>query len=147
MTAIYIELAGKKAITWSLEWPGWCRIRTSEEAAIQALIDYTPRYRLIAQRAGLEFAPGVLMVTERLAGDANTAWGIPSVLAPAETRPIDAATAQRRIALLRYYARFSSSSYLSSYSISLPSGIDNSVSGRRWRTNSTSCVTAMMVPL
>jgi hypothetical protein len=101
MTGIYIEVAGKKAIAWSLEWPGWCRIRSSEEAAIQALIDYTPRYRLIAQRAGLEFAPSDLVVVERLAGDANTALGIPSVLAPAETRPIDAATAQRRIALLR----------------------------------------------
>ena len=40
MTDIYVELGGKKAIAWSLEWPGWCRIRASEEAAVQALIDY-----------------------------------------------------------------------------------------------------------
>ncbi len=52
MTDIYIELGGKKAIAWSLEWPGWCRIRTGEEAALQALIDTEARYRLIAQRAG-----------------------------------------------------------------------------------------------
>ena len=52
MTAIYVELGGKKAIAWSLEWPGWCRIRTSEEAAVQALIETEARYRLIAQRAG-----------------------------------------------------------------------------------------------
>jgi hypothetical protein len=101
MTDIYIELGGKKAIAWSLEWPGWCRIRASEEAAIQALIDSEARYRLIAQRAGQDFAPGDLVVVERLQGDANTAWGVPSVMASVETRPIDAATAQRNVALLR----------------------------------------------
>ena len=101
MTAIYVELGGKKAIAWSLEWPGWCRIRTSEVAAVQALVETEPRYRLIAQQAGLSFAPGELVVVERLPGDANTAWGVPSVLAPAETRPIAAVTAQRNVALLR----------------------------------------------
>ena len=98
MTDIYVELAGKKAIAWSLEWPGWCRIRTSEAAAVQALIETEARYRLIAQRAGLDFAPGDLVVVERLVGDANTAWGVPSVLASAETRPIDVTTAQRHVA-------------------------------------------------
>ena len=51
MTEIYVELGGKKAIAWSLEWPGWCRIRTSEAAAVQALIETEARYRLIAQQA------------------------------------------------------------------------------------------------
>ena len=101
MTDIYIELGGKKAIGWSLQWPGWCRIRASEEAAVQALIDYEDRYRLLAQRAGLDFAPGDLVVVERLQGNANTAWGVPAVLAPAEARPIDESTAQRNVALLR----------------------------------------------
>ena len=100
MTDIYVELGGKKAIAWSLEWPGWCRIRTREEEAVQALIDYEARYWRIAQRAGLSFAPDDLVVVERLPGDANTAWGVPSVLASAETRPIDAATAQRNVLLL-----------------------------------------------
>jgi hypothetical protein len=101
MTDIYIELGGKKAIAWSLAWPGWCRIRTSEATAVQALIDTAPRYQLIAQQAGLEFTPGDLMIVERLSGDANTAWGVPSVLAPTETRFIDAPNAQRNVALLR----------------------------------------------
>jgi hypothetical protein len=101
MTDICVELGGKKAIAWSLEWPGWCRIRTSEQEAVQALIDTEARYRLIARRAGQDFAPGDLVVIERLAGDANTAWGVPSVLASAETRPIDATTAQHNVALLR----------------------------------------------
>lgn len=101
MTDIYVELGGKKAIAWSLEWPGWCRIRASEEAAVQALIETEPRYRLIARRAGCDFVPGDLVVVECLAGDANTAWGVPSVLAPAESRPLEAAIAQRNVAILR----------------------------------------------
>jgi len=75
MTDICVELGGKKAIAWSLEWPGWCRIRTSEQEAVQALIDTEARYRLIARRAGQDFAPGDLVVIERLAGDANTCAG------------------------------------------------------------------------
>lgn len=101
MTDISVEAAGKKAIAWSLEWPGWCRIRKNEEEAVQALIDYEDRYRVIALRAGLDFDPGELVVIERLVGDANTAWGVPSVVAPADTRPIDALAAQRNGALLR----------------------------------------------
>ncbi len=101
MTDIYLELAGKKAIAWSLEWPGWCRIRSNEEAAVQALIDYEARYRLIAQRAGLDFAPGDLVVAERLQGNANTAWGVPAIIAPVETESIAATTMPRYIALLR----------------------------------------------
>jgi hypothetical protein len=41
------------------------------------------------------------VVVERLAGNANTAWGVPSVLAAVETSPLDALTAQRNAALLR----------------------------------------------
>ncbi len=101
MTDIYIELAGRKAIAWSLEWPGWCRIRKSEEEAVQALIETEARYRIIAQRARLDFAPDDLVIIERVPGDSNTAWGVPSVLVVADTRPIDALTASRNVALLR----------------------------------------------
>ena len=101
MTDISVELGGKKAIAWSLEWPGWCRIRPSETAAVQALIDYEVRYRLIAQLAEQDFEPGDLVVVERLQGNANTAWGVPSVMAPAESRPVDTVTAQRNVAIMR----------------------------------------------
>ncbi len=101
MTDIYVELGGKKAIAWSLEWPGWCRIRATETQAMQALIETADRYRRIAERAGLIFARGDLVVIERLQGDANTAWGIPSVLAPAESKPADDVTVQRQVSLLR----------------------------------------------
>ncbi len=100
-TGIYLEVTPKKVIAWSLEWPGWCRIRANEDKAIQALIDYEARYRRIAERAGQTFAPGDLDVLERLKGNGNSAWGIPSVLAAAEDSPIDEATAHRNVTLLR----------------------------------------------
>jgi hypothetical protein len=56
---------------------------------------------LLAQRAGLEFAPGDLVVVQRLAGDSGTNWGIPSIQAPVDSRPLDAGSAQRSVALLR----------------------------------------------
>jgi hypothetical protein len=104
MTDIYLELAGKKAVAWSLEWPGWCRIRASEAEVLRAMSDTAPRYEVVAERAGLPFAPGNLgdlVVVERLAGDGMTAWGVPSVLAPADAQPIATATARRHVALLR----------------------------------------------
>src|ERR1700680_486993 len=100
MTDLYVEIGRKKAIAWSLEWPGWCRIRRSEGEAVQALIETEARYRLIAQQARLEFVPGDLVVVERVPGDANTDWGVPSGLASTEARPIDIVKAQRNVTLL-----------------------------------------------
>src|SRR5436853_123939 len=54
MTDLYIELSGKKAIAWSLEWPGWCRIRKSEEEAVQALIETEGVY---ARKIGVRHPP------------------------------------------------------------------------------------------
>ena len=68
---------------------------------MQALRDSEARYRQIAQRAGLDFAPGELVIVERLQGNSNTAWGVPAVLAPIESEPIEAETARRNVALLQ----------------------------------------------
>src|SRR5258706_12959396 len=69
MTDIYVELGGKKAIAWSLEWPGWCCIRTSEAAAVQALRETEPRYLVIAQPVWLGFVPSCLAGVESLPAD------------------------------------------------------------------------------
>ena len=34
MTDIYLELGGKKAIAWSLEWPDWCRFLGKESSLL-----------------------------------------------------------------------------------------------------------------
>jgi hypothetical protein len=101
MTDIYLERGAKKSIVSSLEWPGWCGFGKSEGQAIQAFINMEARYRVIAQRAGLNFEPGDPVVVEEVAGDATTDWGAPSIIFAADRNPIDAAEVERRVALLR----------------------------------------------
>jgi hypothetical protein len=101
MTDIYLELGSQKVAACALDWPGWCRFGKTEELAQQTLIDTAPRYRLIAQRAGLDFPLGDLVVVERVTGDMTTNFGAPSIVTTTDTRPVDAATAKRGVALLR----------------------------------------------
>ena len=101
MTDIYLEVGKKKIFACALEWPGWCRFGKSEAEAQQALIDSELRYRVIAQRAGLDFAPGAPVVVERVSGDATTDFGAPSSVTAFDTRPSDQAQAERSVALLR----------------------------------------------
>lgn len=101
MTSIYLELGPKRVFACSLEWPGWCRVDKSEELAIDRLLDYAPRYRVVAERAGLDFAPGDPVVVERIKGNATTDFGAPGSMPEADNAPVDAATAARDVALLQ----------------------------------------------
>lgn len=97
---IYLEVGQKKVAAYALEWPGWCRLARNREEAVQTLLDYVPRYRVIAQRAGLDFEPDDLITIE-VTGDSNTDWGVPAIIVPADLEPVDAVWATRRVALLR----------------------------------------------
>lgn len=101
MADIYLERGVKKIGAGALAWPGWYRFGKTSADAIQALIDVESRYRVIAQRAGLDFAPGDPVVIDEVAGDATTEWGAPSVIIASDTHAVDAATAERAVALLR----------------------------------------------
>lgn len=101
MHRIYLELGPKKVFACSLDWPGWCRVDKSEELAIDRLTGYAPRYRVIAERAGLDFEPGEPMVVERVKGSSTTDFGAPDAEPAADSEPFDAATAARDVALLR----------------------------------------------
>lgn len=101
MTNIYLEVGEKKIGACALDWPGWCRFAKTEAEAIQALIKYAPRYKVIALKAGLEFNPGEPVVVERVQGDMTTSFGAPSIIATSDTAPLDAVTAERGVALLQ----------------------------------------------
>ncbi|MEV1249261.1 hypothetical protein [Nonomuraea sp. NPDC049750] len=101
MTHIYLEVGPKKVFACSLEWPGWCRVAKGEEAAIDLLVDYAPRYRPIAERAGLPFEPGDPVVIAREPGSEMTDFGAPYAIPELDQEPIDAETARRHVALLR----------------------------------------------
>ncbi|MER6951051.1 hypothetical protein ABT294_44260 [Nonomuraea sp. NPDC000554] len=101
MTRIYLETGPKKVFACSLDWPGWCRVARGEEAAVDLLVEYAPRYRVVADRAGLPFEPGDPEVVARVAGSDMTDFGAPYAVPDLDFEPIGAAAAGRHVALLR----------------------------------------------
>lgn len=104
---VYIEHGKKKTFASAADWPGWSRNGKDEESALQALVDYGPRYARILQRTELDFKPPAdlseLRIIERSEGDATTDFGAPSIPAKAEKKPIDQAEFERVKTLLRAY--------------------------------------------
>ncbi|MBB4704431.1 hypothetical protein [Sphaerisporangium siamense] len=101
MTDVYLEIGPKKVFACAHDWPGWCRIGKGEEDALENLARYVPRYRVIAERAGLPFDPDAFAVVERARGGTTTDFGAIEAIPELDSRPVDAATAERDVALLR----------------------------------------------
>lgn len=96
---VYTEAGARRVFAGALEWPGWCRSGSDEEAALEALLAYSARYAAAVRRADRSFrAPSVasdLRVVERLEGNATTDFGAPSVAPAADRRRIDASELTR----------------------------------------------------
>jgi hypothetical protein len=92
---VYLEVGKKRVFAAAAAWPGWCRSGRDEESALQALVDYGPRYSAAIGRAGSDFtAPAdvrELHVVERLPGDATTDFGAPHIPASTDSRPLEGA--------------------------------------------------------
>ena len=90
---VSIERGTKRVFAWAIEWPGWCRSGRTEEAALEALVEYGPRYARVVGRRKLGFlSPAVLgdlRVVERLEGNATTDFGAPGVAPRADERSIE----------------------------------------------------------
>lgn len=99
--AVALEIGPKMVFATALDWPGWCRRAKGEQAAIDRLLDYAPRFATILRRAGLALpADYQVQIVERLPGGAGTEFGAPGVVAEDERRPMDAAEANRRAGIL-----------------------------------------------
>jgi len=101
MTPIYTEHGPKMVFACSLEWPGWIRIARGEEAALARLMAYAPRYRVIAERAGLPFDPGEPEVVARVQGTEMTDFGAPVAVPELDLEPVAEEAARREVALIR----------------------------------------------
>ncbi|NUR86402.1 MAG: hypothetical protein HOY71_20145 [Nonomuraea sp.] len=99
MNRVYLELGPKKVFACSVDWPGWCRIGTSEEHALDTLMDYVPRYAVVATRAGVAFDPGEPVVVERVPGSQMTDFGAPYAVPELDGQPLE--EPERGVALLR----------------------------------------------
>ena len=87
----YLELGTKRVFACSVDWPGWCRSGPDEAAALQALLEYGPRYARIVRSARLGFTAPTgleeLRIIERLKGNASTDFGIIGVIPPFDKAP------------------------------------------------------------
>jgi hypothetical protein len=102
---IYLEVGPKRVFAAALDWPGWCRAARDEDAAVEALFTYGPRYRAALGQAASGFTAPVnaaaLEVVDRLKGNATTDFGAPAVAPPSDERPLKDAELARLVALLK----------------------------------------------
>jgi hypothetical protein len=101
----YLEIGSKRVFAGAIDWPGWSRSGRDEEAALQALFAYGPRYRDALRRSEVAFTlpakPSALRVVQRLKGDATTDFGAPSIAPAADARSVDRRWLSRQTRILR----------------------------------------------
>lgn len=103
--SVYLEVGSKRVMASAADWPGWCRGGKDADAALQALLDYGPRYQRVVDRSRLGFkAPAsvaVFDVVERLKGNATTDFGVPALVTKAEGQPLKAVELNRLESILK----------------------------------------------
>ncbi len=102
---VYLEIGKKRTFAGAIDWPGWCRSGRDEASALQALVDYGPRYARVLRAARLGFqAPAdvaAFSVVERLAGNMTTDFGAPGISPSADARPVADAELRRLQTVLK----------------------------------------------
>jgi hypothetical protein len=102
---VFVEIGKKRTFVGAVDWPGWCRSGRDEKTALQALIDFGPRYAQVPHSGKIEFqAPAdvsALIVTERHDGNATTDFGAPAIMLDADSEPIDRREFERLQTLLQ----------------------------------------------
>jgi len=99
---ITLEEMPKRTFATATEWPGWSRSAKTGDEARLVLMEYAPRYALVAAEAGqeLRLEDVGFDVVERIAGSSGTEFGVPSRPTERDGRPLTAAEANRRADLV-----------------------------------------------
>ena len=96
---------GKKVAAVAPDWPGLERGAKTEDAAIERLRLYVPRYALVAKLAGLQAAFAAqsgIEVVERYPGTGSTDfWGISFAFSSIDQKAISGEALERELALMR----------------------------------------------
>jgi hypothetical protein len=97
------EVAAKKAFAWAIDWPGWCRSGKDAELAREALLEYAPRYAVVAKAAKLDLPDldgADLDVVDSVGGGSGTEFGVPSSITDRDRRRVTAMEAERLAAIV-----------------------------------------------
>jgi hypothetical protein len=101
----YLERGSERVFAGAIAWPGWARAGKTDEAALEALVAYGPRYAAALRGTRLGFrAPARvsdLRVVERVEGTATTDFGAPDVAPARDLEDVDAKELKRLEAILR----------------------------------------------
>jgi hypothetical protein len=101
---VTVERGAKRVFAGANAWPGWCRGGRTEEAALEALLTYGPRYARAVGRRRLGYVAPTdvdrFRVVERLTGNATTDFGAPGVAPRSDGRPVDEEEARRLAAIM-----------------------------------------------
>ena len=99
---LFVEETPRKVFVSALDWPGLARGGKTEDLAVEALVAHLPRYAKVARKAGERFDPHDfdIQVVSRTEGDAGSAYGIPSLVAPEDREPVDRREAGRIASLV-----------------------------------------------
>lgn len=102
---VYLEVGKKRTFACALDWPGWSRSGKDEAAALQALLDYGPRYAQAIRSANLDYQPpqelSQFNLVERLHGNSGTDFGAPVITPSVDAEPLSPADLHRFQKLLQ----------------------------------------------
>lgn len=101
---IVLERGKKKTFASALDWPGWSRSGKSDEDAIAVLTSYADRYRIVADRAGVQGVAETAanpQVVDTLAGSGATDFGVPDRISDLENEFFSQAECERQLSLLK----------------------------------------------
>jgi hypothetical protein len=96
---------GKMVVAVAPDWPGLARGAKTEEAALERLLSYIPRYAPVAQRAKMDAAFATITnadVIERYGGTGSTdIWGISFAFSDNDRQAMSSEELERELTLMR----------------------------------------------
>jgi hypothetical protein len=105
MIPVLLKSGRRRTFASALDWPGWSRGRSDEASALQALMEYGPRYAQALVRVGVELvlpaSSDELTVVERQPGNATTDFGAPGVVMAADRASISSDELERSRSILQ----------------------------------------------
>jgi hypothetical protein len=97
--AVVVEHGDRRVFAVARDWPGWSRSGKTEEAAVEALLAYAPRYAAVLRATAISPLPpgsdAPVQIVERHAGGSGTDFGVPGVPARDDAKPLSDAELKR----------------------------------------------------